>query len=60
MRPAIVFQTGFGAGGGVGDIQPGERRMLRFNTGSFIREHAPELSGDQALAASRRFRFERM
>ena len=43
----------------VGDIQPGERQMLRFNTGNFIREYAPELEGDQSLAVNYRFRFER-
>ena len=43
----------------VGDIQPGERQMLRFNTGNFIREYAPELEGDQSLAVDFRFRFER-
>ena len=60
MRPAIVFQTDFDAATLVGDIQPGERQTLRFDTGNFVREHAPELAGDQSLAASRRFRFERM
>lgn len=43
----------------VGDIQPGERQMLRFNTDNFIREYAPELEGDQSLAVNFRFRFER-
>lgn len=43
----------------VGDIQPGERQMLRFNTGNFIRGYAPELEGDQSLAVNYRFRFER-
>ena len=43
----------------VGDIQPGERQMLRFNTGNFIREYAPELEGDQSLAVDYRFRFEK-
>ena len=43
----------------VGDIQPGERQMLRFNTNNFIREHAPELRRDQSLALDWRFRFER-
>lgn len=43
----------------VGDIQPGERQMLRFNTGDFVADYAPELAGDQSLAASWRFRFER-
>ena len=43
----------------VGDIQPGERQMLRFNTGNFIREYAPELEGDQSLAVNYRFRFEK-
>lgn len=43
----------------VGDIQPGERQMLRFNTGNFIREFAPELEGDQSLAVDYRFRFEK-
>lgn len=43
----------------VGDIQHGERQMLRFNTGNFIREYAPELEGDQSLAVGYRFRFER-
>ena len=44
----------------VGDIQHGERQMLRFNTGNFIREYAPELEGDQSLAVGWRFRFERV
>ena len=42
----------------VGDIQPGERQMLRFNTdGGFLQTYAPELLGDQSLAASWRVRF---
>lgn len=44
----------------VGDIQPGERQMLRFNTcDNFIKAHAPEIERDQSLAVDWRVRFER-
>ena len=43
----------------VGDIQPGDRQMLRFNTENFIREHAPEIARDQSLAVDWHVRIER-
>lgn len=43
----------------VGDIQPGERQMLRFNTRDFVREYAQELERDQSLAVNWRVRIER-
>ena len=43
----------------VGDIQPGDCQMLRFNTGDFVREYAPELLQSQALAVDWRVRIER-
>ena len=44
----------------VGDIQPGERQMLRLNTdGGFLQKYAPELMGDLGTSASWRVRIER-
>ena len=43
----------------VGDIQPGDCQMLRFNTGDFVREYASELLQNQALAVDWRVRLER-
>lgn len=45
----------------VGDIQHGDRQMLRFSTrGNFIREYAPQIEFDHSLAVSWRVRFERL
>ena len=43
----------------VGDIQHGEAQMLRFNTGDFVREYAPELEEDPGRASTWRVRIER-
>lgn len=45
----------------VGDIQPGDAQMLRFNTlGGFIKTFAPEIESERSLAINWRVRFEKL